>query len=73
MSDMESSIAFGTRSCECEAPRLTDLGGDHLARQVAVDEGGLTAARKSKIAEVRAKAKQMDEWRASHGGGKIPD
>lgn len=36
-------------------------------------QGELTAQRKDKIYKARVLANEMDAWRASHGGGKLPD
>lgn len=44
-----------------------------VAAMRGLDDGGLTAERKAKIAEARALAIQMERWRQAHGGGKIPD
>ncbi len=35
--------------------------------------GELDGARQAKVADARATAKRMDDWRAAHGGGKLPD
>lgn len=46
---------------------------ESVAANRPIDDGGLDGKRKAKIAEARALAVAMDQWRYSHGGGKIPD
>lgn len=54
------------------AARLVREWADEV-ETAAVRMAELTAARQMKIAEARRLALAMDNWRAAHGGGKVPD
>lgn len=67
-----------------DEPVFTLVGRDRFAadlvrrwaddvERTSVNMGEMTSQRREKIAEARRLAIAMDEWRAAHHGGKIPD
>lgn len=63
---------FVLRAKDIFAADLIREWADHVER-VAALKGELTGARKAKIAEARKLAIEMETWRHSHDGGKVPD